>query len=312
MIESPPRVVAPKTSRLAPVIGAVAGRRSKWIVLLAWIAIVAAASPFGAKLTDVEKNDNAAWLPSNAESLKVSDLEERFANGERIAAVVVYRRDGGLTDADLAKIEADHDALAAKYGADHATDIQPSQDKQAALFTVSFDASQGTDFTKDVTFARDLVHANTNGMQAKLTGPAGYTNDLIDVFGGLDVTLLAASAAVVAVLLLLTYRSPFVWLIPLLSVGFASQLASGSVYTLAKHAGLAVNGQSGGILPVLVFGAGTDYALLLIARYREELRRHEDKHEAMAFALRQAGPAVIASSCTVVIGRVCLLAADRK
>lgn len=310
MIESPPRAAAPKTSRLAPLIGAVTGRRSKWIVLLVWIAIVAAASPLGAKLTDVEKNDNAAWLPSNAESLKVSNLEETFANGERITAVIAYHRAGGLTEADLAKIKTDHDALAAKYGAGETTEIQPSQDKQAALFTVSFNASQGTDFTKDVTFARDLIHANTNGMQAKLTGPAGYTSDLIDVFGGLDVTLLGASAAVVAVLLLLTYRSPFVWLIPLLTVGFASQLASGSVYGLAKHAGLAVNGQSGGILPVLVFGAGTDYALLLVSRYREELRRHEDKHEAMAFALRQAGPAVVASSCTVVIGLLCLLAAD--
>jgi putative drug exporter of the RND superfamily len=122
--------------------------------------------------------------------------------------------------------------------------------------------------------------------------------------------LLLASAAVVAVLLLFTYRSPFVWLVPLLAVAFANQAASGAVYGLAKHAGLTVNGQSGGILPVLVFGAGTDYALLLIARYREELRRHEDKHEAMAFALGKAGPAVLASGGTVIMGLLCLLVAD--
>ena len=299
-----------RNSRLAPLISALVGRRSKWIVLVVWIAIVAAASPLGAKLTDVEKNDNAAWLPGNAESLKVSDLEQNFSNGERSSAVVVYHRDGGLTEADLAKVKSDHDKLAAQYGPEHATNLVQSEDKAAVFYTVSFDAGPGVDVSDPVKATRFLIRQDDNGLDAKVTGQAGFTADLTDVFGGIDITLLGASAAVVALLLLLTYRSPFVWIIPLLSVGFASQLASAAVYLLAKHAGLSVNGQSGGILPVLVFGAGTDYALLLIARYREELHRHESSWEAMTFAYRRAVPAIIASSSTVVIGLFCLLVAD--
>ncbi|MGH2602720.1 MAG: MMPL family transporter, partial [Dehalococcoidia bacterium] len=119
-----------------------------------------------------------------------------------------------------------------------------------------------------------------------------------------------ATVSVVTILLLIIYRSPILWLLPLLTVGIASQFANAFVYFLAKYADVTVNGQSSGILTVLVFGAGTDYALLLLARYREELHNHEDKHEAMQLALRRAGPAIIASSATVMIGMLCLLAAE--
>ena len=114
----------------------------------------------------------------------------------------------------------------------------------------------------------------------------------------------------VVVLLLLTYRSPVLWLLPLLSAGVALAASEGVVYLLARHAGLTVNAQSAGILVVLVMGAGTDYALLIVARYREELRRHRDRHEAMAYALHRAGPAILASAATVAVGMLCLLAAE--
>jgi len=122
--------------------------------------------------------------------------------------------------------------------------------------------------------------------------------------------LLYSALVVVIVLLLITYRSPVLWLLPVLSVGGALVAAQGVVYLLANNAGLTVNAQSAGILTVLVFGAGTDYALLLVARYREELRRHEDRHEAMAVALYRAGPAIGASAATVMVGMLCLLFAD--
>src|SRR6185437_3589796 len=128
-------------------------------------------------------------------------------------------------------------------------------------------------------------------------------------FSGIDGVLLYATIAVVVILLLLTYRSPVLWLLPLTSAGLALTVAEGVVYLLAKG-GLTVNAQSAGILTVLVFGAGTDYALLLVARYREELRRHEDRHAAMAEALHRAGPAIIASAATVVLGMLCLLFAE--
>ena len=125
--------------------------------------------------------------------------------------------------------------------------------------------------------------------RGRADGAAGFSLDAIKVFGGINGTLLYAAAGIVLVLLILIYRSPIFWMIPFFAVVLAEGASRGAGYVLAE-AGVTINGQSGGILPVLVFGAGTDYALLLVSRYREELRRHEDKHEATAIALRGAGP----------------------
>ncbi|HVI38601.1 MAG TPA: MMPL family transporter, partial [Gaiellales bacterium] len=138
----------------------------------------------------------------------------------------------------------------------------------------------------------------------------GQAADSAEVFAGIDGKLLFSTVIVVIVILLLTYRSPILWLLPVISAGVALTTAQGVIYLLAKNAGLTVNGQSQGILTVLVFGAGTDYALLLVARYREELRRHEDRHEAMAFALHRAAPAIVASALTVILGMLCLVVAE--
>lgn len=286
------------------------GRRSKWLIVLLWVVILAVASPLAGKLTSVEDNDTATWLPQNAESLAVATAEEEISAGDQMPAVIVYHRDGGLLASDHEAIEADRQALSDLFPSTPPSPAIPSEDGQAVIFTVPLAVAEDEDLANGVDAIRAQVHDAPDGLQVKVTGPAGFTMDLANVFSGVDTTLLLATAGVVAALLLLTYRSPFLWLIPLLSVAFAHQLAGATVYGLAKSVGLTLNGQSGGILPVLVFGAGTDYALLLIARYREELRRHEDKHEAMAFALRQAGPAIVASGATVVVGLLCLLAAD--
>lgn len=143
-----------------------------------------------------------------------------------------------------------------------------------------------------------------------IAATGSFASKLIGAQQGIDSTLLYATLAVVIVLLLLTYRSPVLWLLPIMSAGVALAAAEAVIYYLTQHANLMVNGQTEGILVVLVIGAGTDYALLLIARYREELRRHEDRHAAMAVALRRAGPAIIASGLTVVAGMCCLLAAE--
>ena len=142
-------------------------------------------------------------------------------------------------------------------------------------------------------------------MSLHITGPAGFASDSADAFKGIDGTLLFAALGVVILTLLVTYRSPILWLLPVISAAAASlAVAQGFIYLLAKN-GLTVNAQSAGILTVLVFGAGTDYALLLVARYREELRRHEDRHEAMALALHRSGPAIVASASTVALGMLC-------
>ena len=143
-----------------------------------------------------------------------------------------------------------------------------------------------------------------------VTGPAGVNADFAKAFEGIDGTLLYAALAVVIVILLVTYRSPILWLLPVISTFVALTVAQAVIYLLAKNADLTVNGQTQGILTVLVFGAGTDYALLLVARYREELRRHEDRHEAMGIALHRAGPAIFASAATVIVGMLCLVVAE--
>ena len=149
-----------------------------------------------------------------------------------------------------------------------------------------------------------------DGLSMHITGPVGYAADSSEAFSGIDGKLLYSAMAVVIVILLLTYRSPVLWLIPVISAGTALFVAQAVIYFLAKDDTLTVNAQSSGILTVIVFGAGTDYALLLVARYREELRRHEDRHEAMAFALHRAGPAILASGATVIAGMLCLALRD--
>jgi RND superfamily putative drug exporter len=157
---------------------------------------------------------------------------------------------------------------------------------------------------------RSITASNANGLSSHITGPLGNAADNSEVFKGIDSTLLYSAVAVVIVILLITYRSPLLWLLPVLSSGVALITAQAVVYLLAAHAGLTVNAQSAGILYVLVFGASTDYALLIVARYREELRRHDRRHPAMAEALVRAGPAVIASASTVIIALLTVFAAE--
>ncbi len=149
-----------------------------------------------------------------------------------------------------------------------------------------------------------------DGVDVYVGGFGGQAYDFISSFDGSHVTLLLMTFGVVILILLFTYRSPVLWMLPIFCAVVANTMAGGVVYLLAKYAGLAVNDQSQYILSILVIGAGTDYALLLVARYREELRRHEDRHEAMAFALHRAAPAIIASAATVVVGLMCLSFAD--
>ena len=187
----------------------------------------------------------------------------------------------------------------------------PSQDGKALQVIVPVDAGSAGWDSLNAT-AKDLRAIAQNrpaGLSMQVTGPVGFSADSSAAFSGIDGKLLYSALGVVIFILLLTYRSPILWLIPVVSAGTALFVAQGVIYFLAKGDTLTVNAQSSGILTVIVFGAGTDYALLLVARYREELRRHEDRHEAMAFALHRAGPAIFASGATVIAGMLCLLVA---
>jgi RND superfamily putative drug exporter len=291
-------------------IAAASGRRGKWITLLVWIAIVAAITPFAGKLGDVEENDAAAWLPSDAESLQVEELQPQFAAGDPVPAVIVYQRDGGLNDADRSAIEADRQHLMSLFPGLDPSPATLSADGEAAIVSIPFPADD--EAVDGVELMRESIASTGSGMQVYVTGPAAFNHDFENAFAGMDSALLLTTAAVVAVLLLITYRSPILWLLPLLTVAVADQGAMAAVYGLAKHAGITINAQSSGVLPVLVFGVGTDYALLLLARYREELHRHEDHHVALKTAIQRAGPAMLASAATVIVGLMTLLGADLR
>ncbi|MCA1983466.1 MMPL family transporter [Nocardioides nematodiphilus] len=307
--------------------GALTGRVTKWLVLVAWLIVIAGAAPFAQKLGDVQNNEASSWLPATAESTKALDKLAPFTNPDDIPTVVLYHRTGGLTPADFQAIAAQAPQIGALDGVVTPSDGRPavtfpkdaasgrqlglvSADGAVATTVVTFNlGSAGWDKMPPIAdHLREI--ATISGVDVHLAGPGGQVADAADAFAGIDGTLLFAALGVVIVILLFTYRSPILWVLPIVSAVFALFTAEAVIYFLAKYADLTVNGQSQAILSVLVIGAGTDYALLLVARYREELRRHQDRHEAMAVALHRASPAVIASASTVAIGMLCLLLAQ--
>ena len=302
----------------------VTGRRSKWVVLVIWLVAVFAVFPLGSKLSDKTTDDTQSFLPASAESTKVvKSLDQDFAQGETDDAIVVYKRNGGLTAADRQKIRADARKIQGA-GADKIRLVGTPQvpftpGAPAALVSKNADVatavySTPTDFAKESDWGqaiRDITHSDTGGMQVYVTGGVGFSTDAHDVFANLDAKLLISTVVLVLVLLGAIYRSVLVALTPLIVVFFAYTLAQAFIYLLAES-GATVSTNATSILIVLMFGVGTDYCLLLVSRYREELRRIEDKHEAMARAVRRAGPAILASGMTVALAMLVLALADNK
>jgi RND superfamily putative drug exporter len=290
-------------------------------VLAVWVLILLAAGSVASKLSDVQDNQASSWLPGSAESTKALDKLAPFQNQNALPPVLVYNNDSGLTKAELTSIGQKLDQVQKLDGSVPAKGLdgratqpsklmQVSKDGQVAQGAVTFNF--GKDGWNKLPDVKDQIEktAAVPGTTMYVAGPGGQGADSAAAFAGIDGKLLYSTIIVVVLILLLTYRSPILWLLPVISAGVALTCAQGVIYLLAKNAGLTVNGQSAGILTVLVFGAGTDYALLLVARYREELHRHEDRHEAMAFALHRATPAIIASALTVVLGMLCLVVAQ--
>lgn len=324
------------TGRVLPmhrqIAGKLTGPITKWIVAAIVVFAAMALAPLNAKLVDVQNNEASSWLPESAESTKV--LEELSGSDTQdpndIPTLVVYDRAGGLTDDDLAAMDEQAAKIAADVeGVTDSTDdgkadvLSPnvaeqlkvpqklkSDDGQVAYLYLVLNF--GDDGWNAIPDAADEIKkiAKVDGVTVHLAGYGGQAADAAESFEGIDTNLIFATLAVVIVILLFTYRSPILWLLPVLCAAVANMIATGIVYLLARYAELTVNGQSQAILSILVIGAGTDYALLLVARYREELRRHEDRHEAMAFALHRAAPAILASAATVCIGMLCLVFAE--
>lgn len=307
--------------------GSLTGRVTKWVVLAAAVVLTGIMAGFSTQLVDVQNNEASSWLPESAESTKVLEELSESVDPNDIPTLVVYHREGGLSDDDFATMEANGQEIAVLDGVTDAGVLTPAAAEAAAAqgapaptlvsgdgevaylyFVLNFGADGWNAIPAVAEEIRDL--ATIDGGEVHLAGFGGQAADSAEAFEGIDTNLILATLSVVVVILLLTYRSPILWLLPIICAVVANTIATGLVYLLAKHAGLTVNGQSQAILSILVIGAGTDYALLLVARHREELRRHEDRHEAMAYALHRAAPAIFASAATVALGMLCLSFAE--
>ncbi|MET8084249.1 efflux RND transporter permease subunit [Micromonospora sp. NPDC005237] len=290
------------------------GRLAAWLTVAA--ALVVGAAVFGIPRPDNPAPVSATGLSVQWESTQVQRLQDQLPSSDvQPAIVVVSRGDGAALN------EADRAALAARSGdlgrfavGGRASPAQVSPDGTVALVAVPLDTAGGQEaVTETVTQLRDTLADLPDGLAAEVTGAPAFTADLSSVFEGADVTLLAVTAAVVALLLLITYRSPFLWIVPLLVVAATEQLTLRAVDTIVPAVGINLQeGQVTGIASVLVFGAATDYALLLIARYREELRREENRFAAMRAALRRTAEPILASGGTVVLGVLTLLLSEQE
>jgi putative drug exporter of the RND superfamily len=302
----------------------VSGRRGKWVVLILWIVAFAAMMPLGSKLSDETRDDTTSFLPASAESTDVVKiLDEDFPSGETTQGLIVFQRDDGLTAADKQKIAADAKALeklpdselpltrppAVPFASGSPPGlVAPNRDLAYTVLTVPTNFDQAADWGKNV---RDVTGDSADGMRILLTGDLGFSADSEEVFGELDTRLLAATVLLVLFLLGAIYRSVLVALTPLIVVFLAYTAATAFVYLYA-NSGATVSSNGTTILVVLMFGVGTDYCLLLVSRYREELRRIEDKHEAMARAVRRTGPTILASGLTVSLAMLTLALADAR
>ena len=289
------------------------GPRAKWAVTLVWLACAVVAGSVAGKFQGAQKNDITSYLPAGAESVHALAAMNRLTGGAVLTpTVVVFSRPGGLRPADFVRIEQDATALDTQLPAGTLPAIAPdvSRDGDAALLDYGlFLHGSSTVLNDDVSLMLRVAHSGPPGLAAEVTGPGGVSYDAGQVFKTINGKLLIVTVVLVFLLLILIYRSPLFWAIPLVSVGLAEACAEGLGYGLTQ-AGVTVDSLSAGILTVLIFGTGTDYALLLVARYREELRTHDDRHEAMRIALRRAGPVIFASASTVIAALLCLLAAD--
>ncbi|MEU9366673.1 MMPL family transporter [Streptomyces avermitilis] len=286
-------------------------RAVPWLVLGLWVAALAVVGPFAAKLSEVQHDRVVDYLPASADSTQVAKIQDQLPGGETTELVLVYHREGGLTAADRAVAGEQVTEIAGRHRLTGTPRGVPSTDGTTLMYPVASN-EPGTDEDKRDALVDDIRHIahDEGGLSVEVGGTAALATDAAGVYASLGGPLLYTTVAVVAVLLVLIYRSPVLWLVPLVVAGVSDYLAMGVAYGLHQAFGTTISGQSQGIMTILVFGAGTDYALLLVSRYREELRRFERPYDAMRAALRGCGPAVIASSGTVAAGLLCLLAAD--
>ncbi|MFB9376176.1 MMPL family transporter [Kineococcus gynurae] len=300
------RVETPGRSPFGPVGRLVTHRLGAWLTIAAGllvavgIALSAGTAPAG--------QASATGLPDSAEAAKVAALQAQLPGAEVSPAVAVFSSTTALTPQDLQVLAAARDRVGGLATGGEVGPLIPSADGLAALLPIPLDTRVSLDQqTEEVTQIRAALREDLPaGVQVQVTGGPAFGADIAGSFSGADTRLLLVTVAVVALLLLITYRSPVLWLVPLAVVGIADRTVLALLTLIARVTDEPLDPSVGGITSVLVFGAGTNYALLLIARYREELRRSDDARAAMRRALRGAGPAIAASASTVVLALLTL------
>ncbi|WP_435770072.1 MMPL family transporter [Nocardioides sp. SYSU DS0651] len=301
--------------------GRLTGPVTKWIVLVVVLVAAGGLGTFAGKLLSVQDNEMSSWLPESAESTRALEEIDAFQDPNDMGTTVVYHNEDGLTAEQLAAIERHAEEIERIEGvsevltparAEAARIPVPYVSQDGQLAKLDFTINRGDEVWYEMPDVAEDVRelTETDGVEVYLAGAGGSTADQSAAFEGFEGRLLVIALLAVTLILLISYRSPVLWILPIFSAVVGLMMSMGLLYFLAKYAGLTINGQTQFIMMVLVIGAGTDYALLLVARYREELRRHEDRHEAMAFALHRAAPAILASAATVVVGLLCLLFAE--
>ncbi|CAB4586488.1 unannotated protein [freshwater metagenome] len=316
----------------------VMGRKPLWIAvvtIIAWLAISSVAGPTFGKLSTVQENDNAAFLPDSAESTLASKVTVKFSDSsnDQIPTLLLFLGDVDpvKNPANLVRIQSYLNELGNKTLPESGKLLSsyfvpgfpiqaiPSEDGKAALVNIALNSTIVEERVEEkptlsliVDFMREDLKENFEAKEltTHVTGFGGIFADLFGAFGSIDSTLLTTTLLVVSIILIIVYRSPLLWILPLFTAIIALSVAGTIVYYAAKADLLDLNGQSQGILSVLVLGAATDYALLLIARYREELHHHESRYEAMKVSLRGVIEPILASGSTVIAGLLVLLLSD--
>ncbi len=316
----------------------VMGRKPLWIAvvtIIAWLAISSVAGPTFGKLSTVQENDNAAFLPDSAESTLASKVTVKFSDSsnDQIPTLLLFLGDVDpvKNPANLVRIQSYLNELGNKTLPESGKLLSsyfvpgfpiqaiPSEDGKAALVNIALNSTIVEDRVEEkptlsliVDFMREDLKENFEAKEltTHVTGFGGIFADLFGAFGSIDSTLLTTTLLVVSIILIIVYRSPLLWILPLFTAIIALSVAGTIVYYAAKADLIDLNGQSQGILSVLVLGAATDYALLLIARYREELHHHESRYEAMRVSLRGVIEPILASGSTVIAGLLVLLLSD--
>ncbi|MET8056898.1 MMPL family transporter [Streptomyces microflavus] len=292
-------------------------RSARWLIpvvlLIAWLGIGGGLGPYAGKLGEVATNDQAAFLPQNAESTQVIDAQKAFQQNETLPAILVWTSKEEGTPVSEAQREAATGALASLAGTEGvvggASPALPSEDGLALQGIVQLSPGLG-DELPTVLEEVEKAGAAVPDTTVQVAGPAASQADLSDAFAGIDGLLLGVALITVLVILLLVYRSVLLPFLIILGAVFALGLACAIVYVLADHDIVRVDGQVQGILSILVIGAATDYALLLTARFREELAVHGDRFTAMRIALRESFGPITASAATVAVGLLALLLSD--